>query len=151
MSQLELESLLSYEHHLATCYQAEYLLEMSMSREHISEETRWPAYQDSGELQAAAGASLTYLHNGGEDMETETLATSGPDSVSHPLSRSLANSGSRHSTEMISLAHPGSGDSSLSNGCPLSGLGERVRPESCQPLLDGEPARKKLCLRRPEL
>ena len=68
MSNIEMENLLHYEHNLAACYEAEYLLELTMRREHISESiaTNWAGYEDPGE------APIVALHQGphtGEAVE----------------------------------------------------------------------------------
>ena len=63
MSHLELESLLSYEHNLAACYEAEYLLQLSMQREHISEgvASNWARYEDTSEARVMASQPLPPL------------------------------------------------------------------------------------------
>ena len=92
MSQLEMESLLHYEDHLATCYEAEYLLELSMRRGLSGEQassSRWSGYEDSGEVMATASrpfsssSSLLLLHGGvGEKMEIGVAEAAHP--ISHP-------------------------------------------------------------------
>lgn len=59
MSQLDLENLLRYEHNLAACYEAEYLLELSLQRELISNSvsTDWPGYTDDGETRTVSPKS----------------------------------------------------------------------------------------------
>ena len=92
MSQLEMESLLRYEHNLAACYEAEYLLELSMQREHISDSaaaTSWTGYEDASETRSLtfqqefcflpaiatplSSSSLTRgLNTAAEGMDTES-------------------------------------------------------------------------------
>ena len=67
MSQLELESLLSYEHNLAACYEAEYVMQLSMQREQ-STATNWPRYEDTSEARVMTSPSfprpaLTQAHS----------------------------------------------------------------------------------------
>ena len=59
MSQLDMENLLHYEHNLAACYEAEYLLELSLQRELISNSvsTDWPGYTDDGETRTGSPQS----------------------------------------------------------------------------------------------
>lgn len=56
MSQVEMESLLLYEQNLAACYEAEYLLELSMQREHLSDDAErsgWAGYDDGSEARSS--------------------------------------------------------------------------------------------------
>lgn len=59
MSQLDMENLLHYEHNLAACYEAKYLLELSLQRELISNSvsTDWPGYTDDGETRTVSPLS----------------------------------------------------------------------------------------------
>lgn len=77
MSQLDLERLLHYEHSLAACYEAEYLLELSMQREHISGSENWVGYEDASEATShhapplSSSPALTQAHRlAAERMDT---------------------------------------------------------------------------------
>ena len=78
MSQLDLERLLHYEHSLAACYEAEYLLELSMQREHISGSENWVGYEDASEARIltshpplSSSPALTQAHRlAAERMDT---------------------------------------------------------------------------------
>ena len=88
MSHLEMESLLHYERNLAACYEAEYLLELTMQREYIngSMATNWARYEGSDEIQSVTSRthssapfnSLGHTRAAGERvmMDTSVKATS---------------------------------------------------------------------------
>ena len=169
MSQLELESLLSYEHHLATCYEAEFLLELSMRKDLIRD---WGGYDDSGELKETASFSL---NSGAEQMETAAIDTTTHQSTSAACVPTAIDSCLAHSTcPLPPTSHhtfhtPTSVTSSpltpslfTANGChrALSHCGETLTVTRCPvggegeglaPLAEGEPQRKKVCLQRPEM
>ena len=166
MSQLELESLLHYEHNLATCYEAEYLLELSMRREHISEEaaTSWRAYEDSSEVRDTTyrpSPSFPQDDAGMEEMETAntpcgtTVATSRPNPLNssslfancsphlHGNSLPLITSGATSNHQSTWQMAPPSISSDTASVGVVCGKRQMVE--------DLEPQRKKMCLQRPEL
>ena len=165
MSQLDMESLLHYEHHLAACYEAEYLLELSMRREHISEGTAssWGDYDDSSEVRAttyhpySSSPSFLLSNSGVEEMETENNLTPNfrtsrlkpNESDSLFFNSSLHHHSSNPSSEPSLSSLPLQPSQTLPPIAPLPAThvvcGKRGMVDETEPL------RKKMCLQRPEL
>ena len=158
-----MESLLHYEHHLAACYEAEYLLELSMRREHISEGTAssWGDYDDSSEVRATTyhpySSSPSFLLNssGVEEMETNPIPNLQTSRLKPNESDSLFSNSSLH----LRSSNPSSEPSLSSLPLQPSQTLPPIAPLSATHVVSGkrgmvdetEPLRKKMCLQRPEL
>lgn len=109
MSQLEMENLLHYEHNLAACYEAEYLLELSMQRELIgnSPPSDWPGYTDASETRTMTPSlSLGQPHGVGVKEATERMDVAA--NSHHPLQLPNHTSHSFHSPCIHPVSSPAS-------------------------------------------
>lgn len=123
MSQLEMESLLHYEHNLAACYEAEYLLELSLQRELIrnSVSTDWPGYTDAGETRTVSPQSPSpSTHRLNEPAEGMDVLADSPHTT-HPLNHTTLTKYSLYGSSV----HPPPSPASL--------LQPSVRPHTVTP------------------
>ena len=170
MSQLDMESLLHYEQNLAACYEAEYILEMSMRNEHISESAsrNMLTYDDASEVRIPTAHSLPlspaqyYLKpdvNGASADGTDVQAYEQATLNGHydPSSLSYNSTHTVHARQRTTSKH--SLDSPITSS-PVSMMSSSDDTMMCVNDLsnslshsnDLEPQRKKVCLQRqPEM